>query len=317
MTLELLTLSLATAAAVSIVVSAVVYALWPVLLGAFQRLTPAAESRALLALASLPLFASVLVLAACFLPSLGLATDHCVYHGLHHPHLCLHHLPHVAPTLAVLAMAGFIVVCATHASYGVARGLYRSVTTERTLCQAAAPGAHGVRVLPKEQPDAFVIGLLRPKLFASRGLLSMSQDVQDIVLAHERAHIHRRDPLRQLVATAFLGFHLPGIAGIIRRRLQAASEMAADAHAADTFGDGSYVADVLVKLTRAHHTHPVPAFGFVGDLEVRVRRLLAPKGRELLGPTTLIAIVGAATLSAIAFAEPLHHAVETFLGQIG
>ena len=276
MTLELLVLSLATAAAVSIVVSAVVYALWPVLRGELQRLTPAAESRALFALSSLPLFGSVLVLAACFLPSLGLATDHCLHHGLHHPHLCLHHLPLVAPTLAALVMAGFIVVRATHASYRAARGLSRSVSTARTLCQAAAPRTDGVHVLPKEQPEAFVVGLLRPKLFASQGLLSMSKDVHGIVLAHERAHIHRRDPLRQLIATTFLGFHLPGIAGIIRRRLQAAAEMAADAHAADTFGDGSRVADVLVKLTRVHHMHRVPGVGFDGDLEVRVHRLLDP-----------------------------------------
>lgn len=314
MTLELLVLSLATIAAVSIVMSAVIYALWPVLRAVLGRLTPAAESRALFALSSLPLLGSVLVLAACFLPSLGLAIDHCVHHGLHHPHLCLHHAPLVAPTLAALAMAGFIVVRAAHASYRAARGLFRSVSTARTLCQAAAPRADGVHVLPKEQPEAFVVGLLRPKLFASQGLLSMSEDVQGIVLAHERAHVHRRDPLRQLIATAFLGFHLPGIAGTIRRRLQVAAEMAADAHAADTFGDGSRVADVLVRLTRAHHAHPVPGVGFVGDLEVRVHRLLAPRGRESLGPAALSAIIGAATLSAVACAEPLHHAVETFLG---
>lgn len=317
MTLELLVLSLATAAAVSIVASAAVYALWPGLQILLQRLTPAAESRTLLALAALPLFASVLVLAACFLQSLGLAPDHCLHHGLHHPHLCLHHVQLVAPTLAALGMAGFIVLRATHAAYRAARSLSRSASTTRTLRQAAALRADGVHVLPKEQPEAFVVGLLHPRLFASQGLLSMSEDVRDIVFAHEGAHVHRRDPLRQLIATAILGFHLPGIARILRRRLQLAAEMAADAHAANAFEDGSRVADVLVMLTRAHSTHRVPGVGFVGDLEARVHRLLAPRGREFLGPATLSAIVGGTTLAAIAYAEPLHHAVETFLGLLG
>lgn len=317
MTVELLVFSLSTVAAVSILSSVVVWGLWPFAQVLLRRLTPAAEWRALFTLSSLPLFASVLVLAACFLPSLFVAADHCLHHGLHHPHLCLRHLPHVAPTLAAWAMAGFIVARATHGLGGAARGLLGSMSTVRTLSEAAAPGTDGIRVLPGTQPQAFVLGLLRPALFASRGLLSMPEDVQGVVLAHERAHLERRDPLRQLIAKAVLGLHLPGIAEILHRRLQVASEMAADAQAADACCDGSRVADVLVQLSRARHPYPSPAVGFVGDLEVRVRRLLGPRGHDVLGPAWLGGMVVATVLSAMALAEPLHHAVETFLGLLG
>lgn len=317
MTVELLVLSLSTVAAVSIVSSAVVWVLWPLAGELLRRLTPAAEWRVLFTFSCLPLFGSALILAACFLPSVGFTVDHCLHHGLHHPHLCLRHLPHVVPTLGAWAMAGFIIARATQGVGRAALGLLRSMSTARTLSEAAAPRADGIRVLPAARPEAFVLGLLRPALFASRGLLSMSEDIQGVVLAHERAHIERRDPLRQLIATAVLGFHLPGIAGILRRRLQAAAEMAADAQAADTCRDGLRVADILVQLTRARRAHPEPAVGFVGDLEVRVRRLLAPRGHDVLGPAALGGMVVATILSAAVLAEPIHHAIETFLGLLG
>ena len=317
MTFELVVLSLSAVAAVSILSSAVVWALWPAVRHVLRRLTPAAEWRALFTLSCLPLFGSALVLAACFLPSLGVTADHCLHHGLHHPHLCLRHLPHVAPTLGALAMAGFIIVRATHGLGRAALGLLRSMSTARTLSEAAAPSTDGIRVLPATRPEAFVLGLLRLALFASRGLFSMSDDVQGVVLAHERAHMKRRDPLRQLTATAVLGFHLPGIADTLRRRLRAAAEMAADAQAADTCRDGLRVADVLVQLSRARRAHPAPGVGFVGDLEVRVRRLMAPRGHDVLGPPALGGMVVASVLSAVVLAEPIHHAVETFLGLLG
>lgn len=314
MTLELGVLSLATIAAVSIGLSTGVCALWPVLRGALRRLTPAGEWRALFALSCLPLFGSMLVLAACFLPSMGLSTDHCLHHGLHHPHLCLHHASLAAPTLVAIGLAGFVAVRAVQALGRALRGLLRSRSTSRTLSEAAATNAAGIRVLPSPGPDAFVLGLLRPKLFVSRGLLSLPRDAQRIVLAHERAHVERRDPLRHLVATAVLGFHLPGIASILRRRLQVAAEMAADAQAADTCCDGAKVADVLVRLSRVHQAQPAPGVGFVGDLEVRVSRLLAPRGLDVFGPAVLCVVIGAIVVVTFALAAPLHHAVETLLG---
>jgi hypothetical protein len=216
-TVELLVLSLSTVAAVSIVSSAVVWAIWPFAQIALRSLTPAAEWRAVFTLSCLPLFGGALVLAACFLPSAGFTADHCLHHGLHHPHLCLRHLPHVAPTLAAWAMAGFIIVRATHGLGRGARGLLRSISTARTLSQAAARRADGIHVLPGTRPEAFVLGLLRPPLFVSRGLLSMAEDVQGVVFAHERAHMERRDPLRQLIATTVLGFHLPVSASLTTR----------------------------------------------------------------------------------------------------
>ena len=317
MIVGLFVLTLSAMAMVSMVSSAAVWALWPFARGVLQRLTPAAEWRALFTLSCLPLFAGLLVVAACFLPSVFATTDHCLHHGLHHPHLCLRHLPYVVPTLAVWAIAGFIVARVGRGLSRAARGLLRSMSMTRALSAAAVPRADGIRVLPGTRPEAFVLGLLRPVLFASSGLLSMPEDVQGVVLAHERAHIERRDPLRQLVATAVLGFHLPGIAEILRLRLLAAAEMAADAQAAEVCCDGPRVAEVLVHLTRARHAYPEPVMGFAGNLEVRVRRLLGPRGHGGLSPAAVGGIVATIVVSAMVLAEPLHHAVETFLGIMG
>jgi Zn-dependent protease with chaperone function len=317
MTVELAALAVAAAAAISIATSAGVAALWPALRALLSRLTPAAEGRVVLALAALPLFASALALLACFLPSLGLAADHCLQHG-HHPHLCLTHLPHAGLTLAIAALASVLVARAAHAAFRLARGIWRSITTERALCEAATPDASGVRVLPTENPEAFVLGLIRPKLFVSRGLLSMSDEVREVVLAHERAHVQRRDPLRHLVASAVLGFHLPWLAGVLRRRLHTAAESAADARAADALGDSARVADVIVRLARVHRAHPVHGLGFAGgNIEARVHRLLGRRGRDGFRPSTVTLLAAATALGTLALAEPLHHAIETFLGLLG
>lgn len=215
-------------------------------------------------------------------------------------------------------MASLVLARGGCAIYRVGRGLSRSATTRAALYQAAPPNSHGIRVLPTDRPEAFVVGLLRPQLFASRGLLSMSTYAREVVLTHERAHILRRDPLRALIASGLLAFHLPGIAGTIRRRLQTTAETAADAHAASAVGDNARVADVLVRLVRAHHALPIYSLGFDGaKLEVRVHRLLAPAGRNFLGPAMLSFAALAAVSLTVLFAEPIHHAVGTFLDLLG
>src|SRR5262249_50433237 len=79
--------------------------------------------------------------------------------------------------------------------------------------QGASAGAFaGCRVLPVEEPQAFVLGMLKPRVYLSQGLLeTLSPDDLRLVLAHEKAHARRRDPLRRFVAAVGLLFHLPGI----------------------------------------------------------------------------------------------------------
>ena len=129
----------------------------------------------------------------------------------------------------------------------------------------------------------------------------------ETVLAHERAHVARRDPLRRLVAALALALHLPGVARQLGRALRAAEEASADADAARVLGDRGRVAEALVRFARMRRAAPL-AVGFHGDaLEERVREVLAPeRGNE--GPCAGAVLAGAAGAVALALlVAPLLH----------
>ena len=56
------------------------------------------------------------------------------------------------------------------------------------------PLGKGIRLLDQREPVALTLGFLRPVILLSQGLLdAVSQDTLNVVLAHERAHVRRRD----------------------------------------------------------------------------------------------------------------------------
>jgi Zn-dependent protease with chaperone function len=322
MTLSLVLLCIAAAALVAFGTSA----LSGLGLAAFGRQlaarSPAAQARVLLALAVLPLAASTAVMTAALAPSLGFIADHCLsgvdLHG--HPHICGHH-EEVFPALPILFFAGLLVLrCVTvglrHVVLGIsAHGIRRALV--RRTGGATAFGAH---LLPFEEPQAFVVGVLRPVLFVTRGLLAIDRGAHlDAVLAHERAHVLRADALRRVVAGLSFAFHLPGIASAIEQRLARAHEMAADEDAATAIGSRAQVARALVHLARARVRAPRAALAFVGsEVEIRVRALLETEPRPTGPMPRTLAIFATVALLAIAGgAEAVHHAVEVVLGFVG
>lgn len=131
----------------------------------------------------------------------------------------------------------------------------------------------------------------------------------DAVIAHERAHVDRHDPLWSAIlafAACVAPFSGPWI-GLWRE----AAEEAADDHAACAT-DGLTVARALVSVARLR-LDDTPGFAFgASGLERRVRRLLDNRAR----PRRSLALSGALALAALAAAgvgaghEPLHHFVE-------
>ncbi len=100
--------------------------------------------------------------------------------------------------------------------------------------ERAGLGASRIRVLDGLPVPAFTAGWLRPVVYIDRGLASrMSSDQLAAVLAHEGAHIDRRDPLR-LSLLRFLAQVLFWLPALRRIADDAADEMeiAADDHAA-------------------------------------------------------------------------------------
>ena len=170
----------------------------------------------------------------------------------------------------------------------------------------------GFRRLRSDDAHAFVLGFLRPEIFVSAGLAARA-DARSLetVLAHERAHVRRREPLRRLLAALAIAFHLPGVARSLGRALRAAEEASADAEAARSLGDRGRVAEALVRFARMRAAAPL-AVGFHGEaLEQRVREVLAPEPQGS-GPRASALLLGAAAALALALlaAPLLHRAVE-------
>ena len=194
----------------------------------------------------------------------------------------------------------------------ILRAVRLSSKTSASLCDAARLHPNRAWVLPSAKPEAFVLGLLRPKLFVSQGLLDLPDDVVDSVLAHERAHIARRDPLRLLVAQLACTFHVPGISKRLRQRAQQTQELVADAMAAKWLGDSTCVADALLRCARFRNRYDSPHLAFGGgDLEERVRALLSGE-RTLHQPLPWLVCVVALSFLWLAahYAGALHHGVE-------
>src|SRR5439155_13985574 len=80
--------------------------------------------------------------------------------------------------------------------------------------QPAVIGVTPVRVVADPAPQAFCVGTIRPRIYVSVGALKrLSATELDAVLAHERHHQRRRDPLRLLVVEALAHglFFLPAL----------------------------------------------------------------------------------------------------------
>lgn len=288
----------------------------------WRQYSAAAQGRLLLGLALLPALVAVAVLAAALAPSFGWIADHCVTvadpHS--HPHICEHY-DSATPAWPVLLVAGwFVFRVASVSGYLVILGTI-AWRVKRTLLRGVARVLPGrTHVLQLEEPHAFVLGVLQPTLFVTKGLLAPEhREHMRPVLAHERAHLARGDAWKHLVARLGLGFHWPGIARVIDRRLSRANEMAADDAAALAVGSRSRVARALVALARHQLRVPNAALGFGrSEIELRVRALLDSRPLRS-GPSrkTLVLLTGLGLVAVGCSAGEIHHGVEQLLGVLG
>ena len=174
------------------------------------RLEPSAQSRIALAAAVAPAFlGAVFVGGASYDRVLSGPADFC---------LRLH--DSAAPSLILLLSVAILV--GRVLTYGIQTivVILRAVRLSLVLSGASYKAFMGCLVLPVEEPQAYVLGVLKPRVYVSQGLLEQTnEDDLASVLAHERAHAARRDPLRRLIASAGLVLHLPGIAHLLNQLL--------------------------------------------------------------------------------------------------
>ncbi len=317
MSVSLVVLCLAAFAMVAVGVSGMVHVALPWLERLAMWLPPRGRVRLWLAVAALPSVLGLLGVVASFVPALGLGHDHCLAHGAHHPHLCPQHLGG-APGTALVLCAMLVAARATHVVLVLMRGWRLSRYTSNALRRGSVH-REGVLAFSSNEPQAFVLGVLGPRVHVSSGLLSLGSDIVAAVVAHERVHVRRRDLLWRAVCPVIALGHLPATTTALRERLAAAQELAADDEAAASLpADGRLLlAEALVKLAAFPRTES-PGLSFThGDLRARVRALLeeprphSPWAARLLLASPLFA----AALAGVSH-ELIHHGLETLLGAL-
>ncbi len=289
-----------------------------------ERRGPAAvRAAATAALLLGPLLGIVLVLAVAGNSLadgwLGVA-DHCPEHD-HHLHLCVVHGGSWASqpwAVATVAMAGTWMLVA------VARRLTGVLHARRALHRIerlARPVDAGVLVAPAATRFCFTAGMLRPRIFiSSAAWQALDRDQRRAVVAHEQAHIRGGDlGRRALLGLAALA-GAPLLAGRMLALWDRATERLCDQQAAREVTP-AVVAQALLAMSRGPVAAPAGlSFGARADVVARIEGVLAdgPTGgtaaRRLSAVAVLILAVAAA--AAIAFADPLHHLAETFLGAL-
>ena len=160
-------------------------------------------------------------------------------------------------------------------------------------------------LLPTSRPTAFCVGLLRPYVVVSTGLLErLDVEEQVAVVYHELAHARSREPLKCLLArlAARTFFWLPALSALLDRYLLV-KEIAADREAVARTSRPALagaLAQVLAQPT------PSGAVGIGEYAAARVDRLFDPEARlpRLVRPWQLLASTLAAGSLGLALAFP-------------
>jgi Zn-dependent protease with chaperone function len=135
--------------------------------------------------------------------------------------------------IVVVALAALGVVVTVRALTGAVREARASRRFHRIVSEAdleALASAPDALLIADEQPRAFCAGLLRPQVYVSTGAVTLlDDDALNAVLAHERHHVRRRDPLRLAVGRVLAQalFFVPGLGDLVAQQ-QALAELGAD-----------------------------------------------------------------------------------------
>lgn len=196
-----------------------------------------------------------------------------------------------AIVVLALALIGLAVIAIVLS--GAVRECVRTQRIARRLSRRASRGPYGALLLEDERPKAFCAGLVRPRVYLTTGAVAqLDQDALKAVVAHERHHASRRDPLRfateRVLARSL--FFVPGVRDLTRRHRRLA-ELSAD-EAAVNAAPGSRGA-----LARAMLSFPDQGDEAAGVDPLRVDHLLgeAPSWRF----PVLMSVAGLAVLALV------------------
>ena len=118
-----------------------------------------------------------------------------------------------------LALVGTAAIAAGLRSAFACRAEYRRFLA-RVPVVGRLGGRSGVHLVADPRPQAFCAGYLRPRVYVSQGAVDLLSEAElEAVLAHERHHLHVRDPLR-IASGRILGqalFFVPAVRAMFGR----------------------------------------------------------------------------------------------------
>ena len=168
------------------------------------------------------------------------------------------------------------------------------------------------------QPMAMLAGWLRPSLLVDRRLWStLRPEHREALLAHERGHLARRDPLVLAALRLLTAVASPPLAHRLLRKWLDHAELRAD-EAAARHVDPLVVAEALLTCARVAPATPAARLGWTaGRLQTRVQALveLTPTHRAPRPDAGLadLGVVMAAVALVLGSIPWLHHQIEHLL----
>jgi peptidase M48-like protein len=156
--------------------------------------------------------------------------------------------------IVVTALAGLGLLMAAAASWRAARELLADRGFRRAMAARSPLPLHGAWLIDDERPQAFCAGLLRPRVYFSTGARDrLDAPALAAVLAHERQHARRHDPLRMACGRILVAglFFIPALRRLTQRQ-HALAELSADEGAVlSAGGDRSALASAMLSFSHA------------------------------------------------------------------
>jgi beta-lactamase regulating signal transducer with metallopeptidase domain len=211
------------------------------------------------------------------------------------------------PWLPALPIGVVVVVSVGLGGYECVRQLHRLYRLQLTLRSLGEPpaghvdnlarfGLRAVQVVSTDEVLCFCIGLLRPRIVVSTGLVNLLDRAElDAVLAHEASHQRRRDPLRLMVASVAIRglFFVPALTDLARAA-RLTTEVEADAAAVDRYGYSNMLRALKTVLEAVPLT-PAGASAMVASdlMSERVQALGGDHPRFIIRWRRLVASIAA------------------------
>ncbi len=156
--------------------------------------------------------------------------------------------------IVVTLLAGLGLLTAVAVVRAVTRELMSDRRIRAALAARSPLALNGAWVIDDDRPQAFCAGLVHPRVYVSSGALEvLDASALAAVLAHERHHASRRDPLRLACGRALAAglFYLPALRRLVHRQHALAEIGADEAAVIAAGGDRSALASAMLDFAQA------------------------------------------------------------------